>query len=144
MHQRTLLEGAVTVWTLPQVEPGPAGAGLLLKRVMLPQGELAQFHDSDEAMRYIAAIELKAGTVRGNHYHKIKREYVYVLSGRLTLALQKLETGVRDSSDISAGDLVSIPPKIIHALQVTEDGLAVEFSPNRFDPADTYRETLIR
>jgi mannose-6-phosphate isomerase-like protein (cupin superfamily) len=143
MQQRTLLQGLVTVWTLPQVQPGPAGAELLVKRVMLPQGELAQFHDSEEAMRYIAAIELKTGTVRGNHYHKIKREYVYVLSGRLTLVLQKLDTEVRETIEMSAGDLALIPPGIIHALQVKEDGLAVEFSPNRFDPMDTYRAALI-
>ncbi len=96
--RKTFLQDQVTVWTLPQVQPGPAGAELLLKRVMLPQGELAQFHDSDEPMRYIAAIELKAGTIRGNHYHKIKREYVYVLSGRLTLVLQKLGSNVSDNT----------------------------------------------
>lgn len=90
-------------------------------------------------MRYIAAIELKAGSVRGNHYHKVKREYVYVLSGRLTLVLQKLESKKRESAEMSAGDLALITPGIIHALQVKQDGLAVEFSANRFDPNDTYR-----
>jgi len=141
MQQRTLLQGLVSVCTLPQIQPGPAGAELLLKRVMLPQGELAQFHDSDEAMRYIAAIELKTGAVRGNHYHKIKREYVYILSGRLTLIVQKLEAELLESTDMSGGELALIPPGIIHALHVKEDGLAVEFSPNRFDPTDTYRLT---
>jgi len=143
MQRRTLLEGLVTVWTLPQVQPGPIKGESLLKRVMLPQGELAQVHNSDEGMRYIAAIELKAGTVRGNHYHKIRREYVYVISGRSTLAVRKLESEIRESAELAAGNLVFIPREIVHALQVKEDGLAVEFSPDRSDPEDTYREALV-
>ena len=143
MENDVVLSGKVRRWQLPAVVPGPAGNDLLLKRVLLPQGELAQFHDSEEGIRYIAAIELKAGTVRGNHYHKIKREYVYTLSGKVLLVLEDLETRARDSLELTAGNLVLIPPGVVHALQVKESGMAVEFSPNRFDPNDTYRVQLV-
>ena len=81
MDTTRFLREKVVKWTLPSFQPGPAGSELSLKRVLLPQGELAQFYDSEQGIRYIASIELKAGTVRGNHHHKIKREYIYVLSG---------------------------------------------------------------
>ncbi len=143
MNNGAILGRKVFKWTLPALEPGPAGKEVILKRIMLPQGELAQFHDSDEAMRYIAAIELKAGSVRGNHYHKIKREYVYVFSGEVLLVLQDIETDTRETLEIHGGDLILIHPEIIHALQVRQGGLAIEFSPQRFDANDTYRMQLV-
>ena len=143
MENDVAMGGKVRRRTLPVVAPGPAGSGLLLKRVLLPQGELAQFHDSEEGIRYIAAIELKAGTVRGNHYHKIKREYVYVLSGNVLLVLEDLETRARETLELTTGNLVLIPPGIVHALQVKESGMAVEFSADRFDASDTYRSQLV-
>src|SRR5881394_1711772 len=143
MEQDVTLGGKVLKWLLPAVAPGEGGKELQLKRVLLPQGELAQFHDSPEGMRYIAAIELKAGTVRGNHYHKIKREYVYVLSGSVLLVLEDLENHERAALELIAGNLVLIQPGVIHALQVKESGMAVEFSPDRFDPSDTYRSQLV-
>src|SRR5438876_1722495 len=139
MKDGIILGRQVFKGTLPAAEPGPAGKEPALKRVMLPQGELAQFHDSEEGIRYIASIELKAGTVRGNHYHKIKREYIYVLSGEVLLVLAELESRARETLEIKGGDLILIEPGIVHALQVKQTGRAVEFSPNRFDPSDTYR-----
>jgi hypothetical protein len=95
--ETTLLQGKVKIWALPEVQPGPSD--LLLKRVMLPQGELAQFYDGEEGVRYIASIELHAGTVRGNHYHKIKREYVYIISGKLRLLVQELGAPGKEETD---------------------------------------------
>src|ERR1051325_2232489 len=141
MVEKGLVGGRVRVWSLPRVEPGPSD--LVLKRVMLPQGELAQFYDGEEGVRYIAAIELKAGTVRGNHYHKIKREYVYVLSGKVRFVVQEPVAGAKEEIELAGGSLVFIEPGIVHALDVKESGLAVEFSPNRFDAGDTYREVLV-
>ena len=143
METAHFLHQKVLKWTLPSVPPGPASNETALKRVMLPQGELAQFYDSEQGVKYIASIELKAGTVRGNHYHKVKREYVYVLSGKLLLVLEDLEDRAREAFELAAGDLVLIQPGVVHALQVKESGLAVEFSPDRFNPADTHRTQLV-
>jgi quercetin dioxygenase-like cupin family protein len=141
MSEEVLLSGKVKIWRLPEVQPGVNEAGL--KRLMLPQGELAQFYDDEEGVRYIASIELKAGTVRGNHYHKIKREYVYVLAGKLRLVVQELGNGRQEEMELEGGSLVFIEPGIVHALDVKESGVAVEFSVNRFDSGDTYREKLV-
>src|SRR3954453_20335966 len=104
MSEEVLLSGKVKIWRLPEGQPGVNEAGL--KRLMLPQGELAQFYDDEEGVRYIASIELKAGTVRGNHYHKIKREYVYVLAGKLRLVVQELGNGRQEEIELEGGSLV--------------------------------------
>src|SRR5215470_18192593 len=103
-----LLGGKVTKRTLPVVQPSSTPDSRTLKRLMLPQGELAQFYDGDHGIRYIAQIELQAGSVRGNHYHKIKEEWVYIMSGELNLIVEDLENKTRDSVLLGAGDLVFI------------------------------------
>ena len=143
MNDCAILNGKVSTWTLPVVEPGSTGSESTLKRIILPQGELAQFYDSEEGVCYIASIELKAGTVRGNHYHEKKREYVYIVSGEILVALEDLETGAAARLDLKGGDLILIQPRVLHALQVKRDGLAVEFSRERFDPKDTYRRNCL-
>jgi len=143
MNDSVILNGKVSRWTLPVLEPASAGSESILKRIILPQGELAQFHDSPEGVRYIASIELKAGTVRGNHYHEKKREYVYIISGEILLALEDLENGATARLDLKGGDLILIQPRVVHALQVKHDGLAVEFSVDRFDSKDTYRRNCL-
>ncbi len=143
MTENSFFGGRVLKWSLPQVHPGSGADEPVLKRLMLPQGELAQVYDSDEGIRYIAYIELRAESVRGNHYHKVKKEYVYMVSGTVSLVLEDVSSNERQSCDIKQGDLVLIQRGIVHALQVTQSGQAVEFSPNRFDAADIYRLKLV-
>ena len=139
----SILAGKVTKRTLPLVEPSSTPDSRTLKRLMLPQGELAQFYDGDEGIRYIAQIELQAGSVRGNHYHKSKQEWIYVMSGEITLIVEDLESKARESVPLLAGDLAFIQTGVIHTLQVTQSGQAIEFSTSRFDPADIYRHKLV-
>ena len=143
MVEIALLDGKVTKCTLPLVQPSSTPDSRTLKRLMLPQGELAQFYDGDEGIRYIAQIELQAGSVRGNHYHKVKQEWVYMMSGEVTLIVEDVESKVQESTLLTAGDIVFIQTEVIHALQVTKSGQAIEFSTARFDPADIYRHKLI-
>ena len=143
MPENTFLNGKVRTRSLPAFELPLAPDAPTVKRLLLPQGELAQFYDCEEGVRYIASIELKAGSVRGNHYHKIKREYVYLLSGQVLFVFVNLETGAREEIELAGGSLAFIEPGIAHALDVKESGMAVEFSPNRFDVGDTYREKLV-
>ena len=84
------LSGRVRKWSLPEVKPGPEADGFSLKRLILSQGELAQVYDADEGIRYIACIELTEGSVRGNHYHKVKSEWIYLLSGQTDLLVKDI------------------------------------------------------
>jgi mannose-6-phosphate isomerase-like protein (cupin superfamily) len=143
MVESTFLSGKVAKHTLPVIQGGAVGARMPpRKRLMLSQGELAEVHDGAEEIRYLAIIELRAGGTRGNHYHKVKQELVYVIEGELLVTLQDPESGMRDSLRLEAGELAIIPPGVAHARQTILPGKALEFSPARFDPADTYRFEL--
>jgi hypothetical protein len=131
----------ITKQTLPEATPGAPSLSVL-KRLILPQGELAQFYDGDEPIRFIAFIELKAGTQRGNHFHRNKREWIYVITGELMVRAEEVETHQRDSLTVRGGDLIYIRTGIAHVLDVVQSGQAIEFSPVRFDRADTYRFTV--
>ena len=143
ISESQFLGGKVTKRTLPLVQPSSTPDSRTLKRLLLPQGELAQFYDGDEGIRYIAQIELQAGSIRGNHFHKLKQEWVYMMSGEVTLVVENLESKERESTLLTAGDLVFIQTGVVHALQVTKSGQAIEFSTSRFDPADIYRHKLV-
>src|SRR5262245_2753772 len=144
MTEGTYLGGNILKRTLPTVQPTPvpAAGSPVLKRLMLPQGELAQICDGSEPFRYLAFIELKAGSARGNHYHNAKDEWVYLIRGSVSLEVQEVTGGPRESIPLIAGDLVRIPPGVAHALKVVESGQAVEFSSQRFDPEDIHRFPL--
>ena len=126
------------VFTQPTGPDAPS-----LKRLLLPQGELAQFYDGEEGVHYIALLELKAGGVRGNHYHRQKREYVYVISGKMDLVTENLADRAQVTLSLSSGELAIIETEVGHALRTVEPGLALEFSPARFDRTDVYRYPLV-
>src|ERR1700759_4391086 len=108
MAEITLLDGKVRKQTLAKVSVPADPASSNLKRLMLPQGELAQFYDGEVGIRYIAQIELQEGTVRGNHYHKAKEEWVYMLGGEVDLVVEDLESRIRENVLLAGGDLVFI------------------------------------
>jgi quercetin dioxygenase-like cupin family protein len=143
MTEIALLGGKVRKRVLPIVQPPSDPESPILKRLMLPQGELAQFYDGEEGIRFIAQIELRAGSLRGNHYHKVKQEWVYMMSGEVTLIVEDLESKKRENVQLNAGDLAFVQVGVVHVLQVMKSGQAIEFSTARFDPGDIYRQKLV-
>jgi quercetin dioxygenase-like cupin family protein len=136
MSETTYLNGKVRKHSLPVFQT-TSGTGLpRLKRLLLPQGELAHFYDGDEGVRYIALIELKAGGLRGNHYHEHKDEGLYMLEGELLVTLKDPQTGEGCSLSLRAGELALIQPGVAHVLKTVHPGRAVEFSTVRFNAAD--------
>ena len=138
MAEAQYLGGKVVKSSLPVITGRPGPDAPALKRLVLPQGELGQIHDSDEGIRYMAVLELRAGSVRGNHYHKVKEERVYVLQGELSVLLQDLQTNERASVSLRTGDLLLIPTGIAHVMRTVEPGQAIEFAPTRFNAADIF------
>lgn len=138
----SLLGDRVRKWSLPvfQGPPGPGIAGV--KRLFLKQGELAQFYDGEEGIRYLAFVALKPQSLRGNHYHERKREWLYLISGELSLLLEDIGSRERTTLELQAGDLALVEPRIAHTLVPKLPGQAIEFSPIRFDPADIYPYSL--
>ena len=140
--EATVLNGKVLKQSLPvlQLPLGPDAPAL--KRLLLPQGELAQFSDAAEGVRYLAFIELVPGQVRGNHYHTVKEELVYVIRGEVLLIVEDIDSKARASVALRTGDLGVIRTGIAHAYRTLEAGQAIEFSVARFDPADIHRYLL--
>jgi mannose-6-phosphate isomerase-like protein (cupin superfamily) len=138
MFESTFLNGKVLKRSLPALQAPLGPDAPALKRLLLPQGELAQFYDADEGIRYMAFLELLPGQVRGNHYHKVKEELVYVIRGGVLFSVADIDTKARASVTLRAGDLAVIRTGIAHALRTVEAGQAIEFSSARFDPADIH------
>ncbi len=113
-----------------------------VKLLKLPQGDLAQFFNGEPAMHYIAAIALRPGSLRGNHYHLAKEEWVYLIRGVVELVVEDIRTKERASVELQAGDLAIIHTGIAHALRPSQDGEAIEFSPAPFDAGDIHRYPL--
>lgn len=134
----SILGGRVSKITLPSVHGRPGPDAPPLKRLFLAQGELSQLWDADCPIHYIAFLELRPGTVRGNHFHRLKREFFYVIAGEAILFVQDVDSGLRDRAVLASGDLAEIPPGVAHCFQVSAAGQALEFSPNRFNPVDIY------
>jgi mannose-6-phosphate isomerase-like protein (cupin superfamily) len=133
------LGGKVTRHSLPVFQGAPGSGAPNLKRLILSQGELAQFHDSAQGMQYLAFIELRLGAARGNHYHEKKQELVYIITGEVLLLVKDIEAGSRAEIPLKAGDLVLLQVRIAHVFNPLQPGAAIEFSPSRFDPADIFR-----
>jgi quercetin dioxygenase-like cupin family protein len=142
MPETSFLDGKVLKRALPLLQFPLGPDAPTLKRLLLPQGELAQFYDADEGIRYMAFIELLAGQVRGNHYHKVKEELVYMIRGKALLTVADIESQARASVALQVGDLAVIRTGIAHVIQTVESGQAVEFSVVRFDLADIHRFPL--
>ena len=136
------LNRAVSKLTLPLISGRPGPEAPKLKRLALPQGELAQFWSGDQGMRYIAMMELRSGNVRGNHFHEKKCELVYIISGSVELLVEDPSTRDRHAIILQPGDLATINPGIAHALRVLSTGCGVEFSPEAFDPSDSFSYPL--
>jgi len=138
MAQSEYLAGKVVKWSLPLISGRPGPDAPALKRLLLPQGELAQIHDSEEGIRYLAVLETRAGSVRGNHYHKAKVEWVYVTQGKLLVQVLDIQTNERASVPLQTGDMLVIQTSVAHLLQTIEPGQAIEFSQTRFNAADIF------
>ena len=138
MAESQYLAGRVVKWSLPVISGRPGPDAPALKRLLLPQGELAQVHDSDQGIRYLAVLETRIGCDRGNHYHKVKRERLYVLQGEVLVLAEDVQTRERSSVPLQTGDLLLIETGIAHLLRTVEPGQAIEFSNTRFDAADIF------
>lgn len=70
------------------------------------------------------------------HYHKVKDETFYVLTGKLYLETEY--NGVKESHLLQPGDIVHIKPNMLHRLTALTDAEIIEFSTHHMDE-DSYR-----
>ena len=84
-------------------------------------------------IQHVAVIETNADSsarvVRGNHYHKVSTQHMYITRGSLRYWYQPLDKSEPVKFvDVPRGCLVSTPPNEIHALEITEHNEFIVFS----------------
>ena len=112
------------------------------RRIFSDKGEMAQIvNRREDAFRQIVYWDIdstRTGVDRGHHYHRKKTDRMYVISGEVELLLEDPQTGAQDRVILMAGDRVEILPGIAHAVRSRIKSQVLEYSPDPYDPADTY------
>lgn len=140
-NKRALFEGRVMIHTL-EVTDTPRARAEIQARLISTNGELAVLSSENAVIRHLGYLELKTGIARGHHYHKLRHESFYMLTGEVTMLLEELSSGKQEMTQIYAGDLALIQPGIAHAFVPVTPGQAIEYAPEAFDPEDIYRHPI--
>jgi len=142
MPEESFFRGRATVKSL-LVTDQPGNRSEVCARITSVRGELAVLTDGSIPIRHLSYVELLPGMVRGNHFHKKRHEFFYLISGELTLTMAEISTGEQAVMQMRAGDLAYITPEIAHALNPTSQGHAVEFAAESFDLSDVFPHRLV-
>ena len=114
----------------------------LERRIFSEKGEMAQIlNRTDEAFKQLVYWELdstNSNQERGHHYHGRRIEQIYVLTGELELLLKDIESSDNKKVIINAGNRVTISPRVAHAYRSLMYSQVLEYSPEPYDPIDTY------
>jgi dTDP-4-dehydrorhamnose 3,5-epimerase-like enzyme len=111
------------------------------KRWTEERGEFVQISYREE-IRHLALFEIKRGFSRGGHYHERKEEIFYIAAGKIEAKFLDLDTQEKAERVFEKGDRLRIQPRCAHLFTGVEDTLIVEYSPQFFDPKDSYRVDL--
>ncbi|MBI3866594.1 MAG: cupin domain-containing protein [Planctomycetia bacterium] len=68
----------------------------------------------------VTIVTVKAGSCRGNHYHKETVQWSYIMEGRVKV-LTQTPPGPVEAVVLEAGDLAMTPPHERHAVHAIED-----------------------
>lgn len=71
-------------------------------------------------------LELKKGYTTSLHYHKLKKETLYVLKGKLKIYFKG--GSLEENIVVREGDFITINPQTPHRLESLEDAVIVEVS----------------
>lgn len=136
----------VYVYSLPvvsTVQPGPLN---LARRLVTEAGEMAQI-SNQQTIRYVAHVQFQFDPntepiARGNHLHKNKTEFIYVVEGKLRGVFKDADSGELRECELEVGDLVITLPRCAHAYLPQRHTSVIEYSTWDYDPEDTYRFPL--
>ncbi|MFA6601260.1 MAG: cupin domain-containing protein [Candidatus Paceibacterota bacterium] len=83
-------------------------------------------------------LKFRKGARFSDHFHIVKDEAWYVLSGKLELHHYNLADATKITTTLKEGAVVHIPPNNPHQVQALEDSVIIEVSTTH-DEADSYR-----
>lgn len=101
---------------------------------------------------HVAVVNSKKGVFRGDHYHKLTTQHMYMSHGSLRYYYKKVNEGNDKvkSLIVKEGEMVTTPPYEVHALEIIEPNQFIVFSEGKRGgkdyESDTYRvkPTLIK
>jgi dTDP-4-dehydrorhamnose 3,5-epimerase-like enzyme len=107
------------------------------KRLIQDRGELALIEDG-KTFRHLGYFSIKKGEgyYRGGHYHRKKVENFYIISGRIRVRYEDLDTGEKSVVILEAGQRVAIYPQCAHRFEAEEDAQVIEYYDSTYDPDD--------
>jgi mannose-6-phosphate isomerase len=80
----------------------------------------------------VKKLTMKAGHRCSLQYHNVKRETIYVISGRLMI-IHGIRENDLESKLFHPGDVITIPPKLIHRMEAIDDSVYLEASTPELD-----------
>jgi len=96
----------------------------------------------DTPVEHVTLISSRAGSVRGNHYHRETTQYLYIIRGRMRLRTRQ-PAGPVEERIVAEGDLFVNTPGERHAMRALDDTVFMVFTRGpRGGPdfeTDTYR-----
>ena len=95
-----------------------------------------------EGWKQFNIIESRAGSVRGNHYHKYNSEAFYVIKG--SFVLKVWNDDVEESYSITSGMFFSIGPNVFHTFQYIEDTLLVSMYSRGVEISKTEKDIWVK
>lgn len=137
MQPQSFFAGKVQIKTLLLTDK-PATRPEVRARLAGPKGEMVVLADTGQIIRHLAYLEFIPERRRGDHYHKLRLEHFYLISGNLSLLLEEIATGAKATIDLVPGDFAIIHPGIAHTFLPRSAGQGLEFAAEPFDLSDVY------
>ena len=94
-------------------------------------------------VRHVSSLWTRGGSVRGNHYHLKKDQWLYMVQGEALALLRDTRTGAIREGRIVEGDVLHIPRLVTHAFRFPVDSHAIEMASEPFDPDDLIRDDIM-
>lgn len=93
---------------------------------------------------HVAVINSKKGVFRGDHYHKLTTQHIYVVKGSLKYYFRKVNkrNDKVKSVVVKEGEMVTTGPNEIHALEILEDNQFIAFSEGKRGGKDYESDTF--
>jgi len=98
----------------------------------------------NEPINHVGIITTKKDAIRANHYHRLSTQYSYILSGKFEVLLsEKNDLTHKKKIILNEGELITIPPKIIHKFKAIESSVMIDMiSESR--AGESYEDDVIR
>lgn len=98
---------------------------------------------------HVGFISSVAKSIRGNHYHKLTTQHIFIIKGKLKYWYKNQEDTKGEFIVGTVGDLITSSPWEIHAMQMLEDTdfIVMAEGPRAGEEyeSDTYRvETIVK